>query len=242
MVVKIEVEPERFSRLLKQALIYDGSPIFDNGTTLSFSEKGVIVKDNYQAHIAVYHMYTPKYFLKYECKETENIRIDPELIKTIGWFKDEQITIETTEYDFIIRGSGHEYKEALRLATEPELGFGVKFTEQGVLHEKFEPAVQVLVDPSALDMPSSKEKYRLKYDKRLSLTAYTGFGEYTKVVPVKREEKTGSLDISIDEKQFRHIISNLDSDTWLSANEDMLILSQKSKDHLLTFITAVMLE
>lgn len=233
--MKIKIEPNLLSQMLKQILMYESSPLLDQ-VVVEVKENGLIAKDISLGAVGLYNLYTPKFFLEFEGKD-ETILVTPTLVKALGWFKDEKITLETDEEKIKLIGSKDFYKEDLKEAEPVEIPFKLASNEVGILPEKFVPNIQLLVDADELKLPPS-DIYKIVYDGKLKITAKNE-GEYTKTIPIKKENKTENLEIFIDGNFFRHVIANISGEVWLNANENSVIITQKGKNKSLTYMLGV---
>ena len=234
--MKIRIEPNLLSQMLKQILMYESSPLLDQ-VVVEAHENGLVAKDISLGAIGLYNIYTKKFFLEYEGND-ELVVITPSMVKALGWFKDEQITLETGGDKIVLIGSSDIYQEDLREANEVVIPFELSDTEAGLIPAKHSKKLQLLVDANELKLPSSEE-YKIKYDGKLKIFVKTDAGEYTKTIPVKKEISTENLEILIDGKFFKHITANLDGEVWLTADENSFLITQKGKNKSLPYMMGV---
>jgi len=238
--LKILIEPSRFRDFLSSLLIYKSKPLIES-VIANFMDKGVAVKDITLQTAAVCAVYTKKYFLEYEGNGETVVLTNTLLDGLKRGFKDEKITIETTDTEIIIRGSEETYSEQLTEKEPEEFPIEVTNTPKGILPKDFKSIVQVLIPADALSLPSA-EKYVIRCDGKAIYVDVEDIGKYTKKLKIAKKETLGEVEVLVDGGFLQNMVSNLSGEIWLSLNNDVIIFSKKSKDHMLTYLLSTMEE
>lgn len=232
--MRIVIEPNRLDRLLSTVLIYKAKPLLDSIVGM-FSPKGVAFRDMKLEVAAVHAVYSPKYFIEYEVTEGEDVPLTDSLRNRLGWgFKDEKVTLMTSEGHLVLQGLKETYNEPLLDVEKGEFTLKLKNSEFGFVTEK-EPAVRVLLPSEALNLPTA-EKYRFDCDGEKLKVTIKDVGEYTRTFKPSKAPLMNELNVSFDGTYFAQLASNISGEVWLSLSEGGSVFSQKTKDFALTYL------
>lgn len=231
--MKIVIEPTRLNRLLSTVLIYRGKPLLDS-IVGEFKPNGVAFRDMKLEVAAVHAIYSPYYFMEYEAGN-EEIPLTASLLNRLGWgFKDEKVTLMTSENHLVLKGSKETYNEPLLDVEKGEFVLKLKSSEYGFISVK-EPAVRVLLTAEALSLPSA-EKYRLDCNGEELRVTIEDVGRYTKTFKLSKKPILTELAVSFDGAYFQQMVGNLTGEVWLSLTEGGVVFSQKTKDFALSYL------
>lgn len=232
--MRLVLEPSRLDKLLSTVLIYKGKPLLDS-VVGEFTPKGVVFRDMKLEVAAVYAIYSPKYFMEYEAAENEEVPLTDSLRNRLGWgFKDEKVTLMTSEGQLVLKGSKETYNEPLLEVEKGEFALKLENSDFGFVPAK-EPPVRVLLTAESLNLPTA-EKYRFDCDGKELKVTIKDVGEFTRTFSPSKAPALGNLTVSFDGAYFQQIAGNVAGEVWLSLTEGAAVFSQKTKDFCLTYL------
>ena len=238
--MRILTEPARLDKLLKTVLIHKQKSLLDT-IIGEFTPKGVVFKDMKLEVAAIHAVYSPKYFLEYESVDSENVPLTASLMDMLGQgFKDEKVTLMTSEGHLVLKGSKETYNELLTEAEKGEFVIKLQNTDFGFVPEK-EPTVRVLLNVEDLNLPTA-EKYRFDCDGKDLSVSIKDIGEYTKTFKPSKAPTLGELNVTFDGSFFQQMMSNMTGEVWVSMTEGGVVFSQKTKDFCLTYLLSSLSE
>ena len=233
--MRILVETDRFRNLLKAGLICKGKGLMDS-IVGEFTEKGLTVRDISLDVVGVHAIYPKHYFIEYQTEST-NIPFTQTLLDQLeSGFTSQNVTVECKENTIWVRGEKEEYKENLIDKELKSFPVEMTYSEIGFVPKKFEPKIQVLISSDSISSLPKADEYKFISDGSILKVEIRNAGVYTKELILKQKWKLESLSIMFDGEFLQHILANLYGDVWLSIDEKALVLSQKTKDYLLTFL------
>jgi len=232
--MEISIEPERFAKLLKNALITN---LLDN-TVIEFREKGIRFQDVSLGTAFVVGIFSEKYFLRYEAKN-ENVPVASSLLSALGHgFKDKKITVRTEGDSIIMEGSVDHYKEPMLDIEKTEFPIELVVSEYGVIPKKREPEVLVKLPTNALNLPPASQ-YNFVSDGESLKAVITDIGTYTRTLKPEKTVKMNKLDVKFSQKYYEAIMANFDKSVWLALYTDAMVVSKREKDWMLTYSVGV---
>lgn len=236
--MKFSIEPDRFSKLLKQVLLYKSKPLIDS-VMATFTPKMLEVMDMSLEVIAVTCLYQPKFFISYSCeKDLEKVMFTKSVLDGLSLgFGGEKIDVETKENKLIIKGRNETYSESLLELIEKPFPLKMELKPNGFLPQKFEPIVTVPVDAKVLQSLPSAEKYIFVADEEKLMVEISDTGTYQKQIePQGQNYKLGNLRVMFDGEFLQTVFNNLfDGVTYLNLGEEAINISQCKKDCLIAY-------
>lgn len=240
--MKAIVEPNRFQRLLENVLVYHAKPELDAHVGV-FSTKGIIFRDISLEALAINAVFSSEYFLEFEAEKDEQIPFSKSLLDTMktSFKNDEKIEVRTEKDKIYLQGKLERYEEPLIEAEPSE--FPIDFMTHktmGLLPKDLDPVVQILVKSDILSgLPKSDTLLFTCDGKQLSVVV-EDVGKFTKVITPSKKKVLGDIEMSFGSEYFNKIINQFTGDVWLTLRQDAMILSQRSKDYMLTYMLSSM--
>lgn len=245
--MRLVLEPERWKKLVKAALIYKSSSLISNPVA-ECTEKGIKIADMSEGSVAVFLLFPVRYFLEYQIEtgKTEFLPITEALMNCLSLgFKSEKITVEIGNEEITITDGRDEYRvKKLEKTPEPftipieigEFGVSVKTSEK-----TGEVLARVLVDDSELDLAKSDLYEFLSDGKSLWVVMNLEEGSFKRKLEVKKTDVLKSLDVYLDGEYYQHIIENLEGEVWVTLTPNVAVFSKTSKDYAFAYILATSL-
>ncbi len=243
--MKAIVEPERLQRLLVNVLVCHGKPALLDAHVGVFSAKGVVFKDITLEALAVNAVFSSEYFLEFEAKEGEQVPFSKSLLDIMkdSFKKEEKVEIRTKKDKIYLQGKWQDYEEPFVEAELCEIPFPfVAHMTMGLLPKDLDPVVQILVKADILIGLPKVDRLLFTCDgKQLSVFA-EDVGKFRKVITPSRtkvlREMLGDTEMLFEKYLFDKIINQFGPKTevWLTLRKDAMILSQRSKDYMLTYM------
>jgi len=239
--MRIVIEPSRFRRLLENVLLYHGGADLDSALG-EFSPKKVDFKDDNLEVIGLYGAYSKAFFLEYEAGEDEKIPFSKSLLEQmrLGFGGDDkQMTVRADDAKIYLEGTKERYEEPL-IEMEPssfaeEFGFKVD-KALGLVPGNLEAEIQVLLKTEALTgLPKAKD-YLFRSDGKDLEVIIEDVGKYTRQITPSKVGVMKETELKFEAGYFAKVANQFDGEVWLTLRENAAVFSQKSKDHMKTYV------
>lgn len=235
--MKIVIEPARFKRLLENVLLYHGGAELDSALG-AFGPSKVEFKSVGLEVIWSYAAYAKDFFLEYVAGE-EQVPLSKSLLEQMryGFSGDKQMTVRSEGERIHLEGTKEHYEEPL-IDMEPG-EFPVKFVADktlGLVPEGLKAEIQVLVKADALTgLPKAKDYLFVSDGEKLEVII-EDVGKYTRQITPSKAGVLNESEFKFDAGYFEKVANQFTGEVWLTLREDAAVFSQKSKDHMLTYL------
>jgi len=236
--MKIVIEPARFKRLLENVLLYHGGAELDSALGI-FGPSKVEFKSVGLEVIWSYAAYAKDFFLEYEAAEAEQVPLSKGLIEQMKYAfgGDKQMTVRSEGERIHLEGAKEHYEEPMIDMGPEELPVKFVLDEKlGLVPEAMKAEIQVLVKADALTgLPKAKDYLFVSDGEKLEVII-EDVGKYTRQITPSKVGMLNESEFKFDAGYFGKVANQFTGEVWLTLREDAAVFSQKSKDHMITYL------
>ena len=229
------MEPEKFKKMLKAGFIFKGTPLI-NPILAQFKPEGAIILGFYSNIVGARIRMDKEFFTEYECTKEEVISFPYTVLERMGWgFKDEIITISSTDKKVIIKGGADSYDYEIENMPFPTSPFGFKEHEKGTIPDDITLETATVLDVKDLILPPG-QLYAFKFkDGKLS-AGISDSGNFVRRFSGEVIAAAKDLKVTLDGDFYTSIVSNLDGKALFVLDPDKCIFSEKGENISKTFM------
>lgn len=198
-------------------------------------------KDDHLEVIWLYGAYSKDFFLEYEAGEDEKIPFSKSLLEQMkyGFGDDKQMTVRTEGGKIHLEGTKERYEEPL-IEMEPssfaeEFDFKIDKT-LGLVPGKLQAEIQVLMKADVLTGLPKAGDYLFRSDGKNLEVIIEDVGKYTRQITPSKVGVMNEAELKFEANYFAKVANQFDGEVWLTLRENAAVFSQKSKDHMKTYV------